>query len=187
MQYTCQNLNCDLITYNSDTIKLKVYRTHYLQAVSRNIYFEIKYSPCILDSNERVATIFKGETFREIAKAKNIIISSGAKDSFHIRGPYAVSNLGWIFGLSTEQSKESIRGKCHKLLYRAETRRHGSAMVFVRKLKKLGIQDEDDISDSDDDEEKPTYTDVDNLPINIDDIEFSSDIEEAPKKKQKVK
>lgn len=170
-QYACQNFNCDLISYNSDTIRLKIVRAHYLQAVTRNIYFEIKYAPAIIDSGERKSTIMRSHKYRDLGKSRNILLSSGAMEKFQLRSPYDVANLGWIFGLSEEQSKEAIRGKPRKVLIRAETRKHGSMMVYVKKLKQIGIVDSDEYDDSEPENDGETM-----------EVEAS----ENPNKKQKL-
>ena len=71
-------------------------------AIRRNIFFELKYTPTILDANERRATIAKAQQYHMIGKSKGIIISSGATDRFHIRSAYDVACLGFIFGLTAE-------------------------------------------------------------------------------------
>jgi len=154
--YACQNLNCDLISYNSDTIRLRFTRTHYLQAVSRKIYFEIKYAPSIVDSSERKSTISKSHKYRDLGKARNIILSSGATDKFQLRSPYDVANLGWIFGLSEEQSKESIRGKPRLALIKGEIRKQGGMLTFVKKLADLGVYNSDEYSEDEEMPENPS-------------------------------
>lgn len=175
--YACQSLNCDLISYNSDTIRVKIARKHYFEACSRNIYFELKYAPCIIDSNERKSTITKAHKYHALGKSRNIIVSSGATERFQLRSPYDVAHLGWIFNLSEEQSKASICGKSRALLVRAETRRFGTAMVYVRRLKGLGANNDDEISDIEQEH-------VANKPeeMNISD----EDIKATPSKKQKI-
>ncbi|XP_063702133.1 ribonuclease P protein subunit p30 [Culicoides brevitarsis] len=158
--YACQSLNCDLISYNADTIRVKIARKHYFEACSRNIYFEIKYAPCIVDAEVRKSTITKAHKYHALGKSRNIIMSSGAKEQFELRSPYDVAYLGWIFNLSEEQSKDAICGKSRRLLLRAETRRSGSCIVHVRKLKELGVSKEEDISDTEDEEEKMSVSEA---------------------------
>lgn len=88
-------------------------------AVSRNVFFEIKYSSTISDSNERRATISKAQQYHMVGKSKHIMLTSGAENKFQIRSPYDVSNLGLIFGLSEEQSKNSVLALGRKLLQSA--------------------------------------------------------------------
>ena len=52
--------------------------------MNRNVFFEIKYSPTIVDSNERRATISKAQQFHMAGKSKNILLSSGAESSFEV-------------------------------------------------------------------------------------------------------
>lgn len=174
--YACQSLNCDLISYNSDTIRVKIARKHYFEACSRYIYFELKYSPCIVDSNDRKSTIFKAHKYHALGKSKNIILSSGAKERFELRSPYDVSHLGWLFKLSEEQSKDAVCGKSRRVLIRAETRRLGTPMVYVRRVKELGVSNEDEISDTSEEEDKPEEM-----------VVSDEDVKETSNKKQKIK
>lgn len=54
---------------------------------------EICYGPAILDSTKRKNTISTAHLYHAFGKSKNIIISSGAEDYYHIRGPYDIINL----------------------------------------------------------------------------------------------
>lgn len=93
LNYACQTFNCDIITFNTKTVKIKPLRKFYSLAVSRNVYFEIKYAPAVTDSCERKAIITKCHQLHYLGKSRNIIISSGATRSLECRGPYDVANL----------------------------------------------------------------------------------------------
>uniref|UniRef100_A0A336LWP6 CSON006410 protein n=1 Tax=Culicoides sonorensis TaxID=179676 RepID=A0A336LWP6_CULSO len=180
--YACQAMNCDLISYNSETIRVKIARKHYFEACSRNIYFEIKYAPCIVDSNDRKSTISKAQKYKALGKSRNIIMSSGATERFQLRSPYDVAHLGWIFGLSEEQAKDAVCGKARQLLIRAETRRCGSAIVYVRRIKELGVGNENDISDTSEEEMEDESNNKSEESKNDDDQVMT----ETPSKKQRV-
>lgn len=132
LQHACQTFQGDIITYNSDTVKVRLHRKFYYLAIRRNMFFEIKYSPCIIDSSERRATITRAQLYHMVGKSKGIIISSEAKDSFQIRSPYDIASLGLIFGLSEEQAKCAISTMGRKVLICAESRRLGRTPVLMK-------------------------------------------------------
>lgn len=149
-QHACQSMQCDIISYNSATVRCKMSRKFYFVAVNRNIMFEIKYAPAITNSNDRKDIINRAHKYHSYGKSKNVVISSEARNRFQIRGPYDIANLGLIFGLSEEQSKNAILALPRKALINAETRRHGKAGVVVR-LRQKAV-DSDDYTDSEVDE-----------------------------------
>ncbi|XP_053675585.1 ribonuclease P protein subunit p30 [Anopheles nili] len=191
-QYACQTMACDLITYSSAASHLKMNRKFYYLAVDRNIAFEIKYAPAIINSNERKATIKRAHRYHSFGKSKNVIISSNALNPFQLRSPYDIVNLGLIFGLSEEQSKESIRGVPNRILLSAEGRRFGKAGVVISlRDKKAMAEDSDDYSDgeleeaiSDEEKEDGSDPDVDMCKANETD-EDDTELMRPPKKMAK--
>lgn len=132
LQHACQTFQGDIIAYNSDTIKIRLNRKFYYLAVKRNMFFELKYSPAIIDSNQRRATITRAQQYHMIGKSKGIIISSEATNRFHVRSPHDISSLGLIFGLSEEQAKCAISTMGRKVLIAAESRRMGRTPVLMK-------------------------------------------------------
>lgn len=132
LQHSCQSFQGDIVTYNSQTIKFRLSRKIYYVAIKRNMFFEIKYAPVILNSLERRATITRSQQYHMVGKSKSIILSSEAKNRFQLRGVYDVANLGLIFGLSEEQAKSSISSLCKKLLLSADCRILGRTPVLLR-------------------------------------------------------
>ncbi|XP_062552674.1 ribonuclease P protein subunit p30 [Armigeres subalbatus] len=149
-QHACQSMQCDIVSYNSSTVRCKMSRKSYFVAVNRNIMFEIKYAPAITNSNDRKDIINRAHKYHSYGKSKNVVISSEARNRFQIRGPYDIANLGLILGLSEEQSKNAILALPRKVLINAETRRHGKAGVVVS-MRQNAI-DSDDYTDSEVDE-----------------------------------
>uniref|UniRef100_A0A182PVH7 Uncharacterized protein n=1 Tax=Anopheles epiroticus TaxID=199890 RepID=A0A182PVH7_9DIPT len=146
-QYACQTMVCDIVTYNTETIDLRMNRKYHFLAVDRNVAFELKYSPAIVSSVERKATITRAHRYHSFGKSRNVIISSAATSPYELRSPYDIANLGLIFGLSEEQSKESIRGIPNRILLSAEGRRFGKAGVVIARRERKA-EDSDDYSDS---------------------------------------
>ncbi|XP_040165459.1 ribonuclease P protein subunit p30 [Anopheles arabiensis] len=146
-QYACQTMTCDIITYNQASIHLRTTRNFYYLAVDRNIAFEIKYSPAIVTPADRKQTITRAHRYHMTGKSRNVIISSGATNPFQLRSPYDIANLGLIFGLTEEKSKEAIRGVPNRTLLSAEGRRLGKAGVVIAR-REPNRDDSDDYSDS---------------------------------------
>lgn len=147
LQHACQTFQGDIITYNPDTIRIRLSRKFYYVAIRRNMFFELKYSPVIIDSTVRKRTISRAQQYHMVGKSKAIIISSEATDSFHIRSPYDISGLGLIFGLSEEQAKCAISTMCRKVFVSAESRRLGRSPVVMK------YQDVDTSTSEEEDEE----------------------------------
>lgn len=62
--------------------------------------------------------------------------------------------------MSEEQSKSSISHTCRRVLLKAESRRYGKTVMYVKNVNVKPMQDEDDI-DADDDEEDDDEEDDD--------------------------
>ncbi|XP_067007699.1 ribonuclease P protein subunit p30 [Anabrus simplex] len=132
LQIACSSLDVDIISFDPGRkwhFRLK--RKQYNMAVERGLFFELMYSPAILDATARRNLIQTAHMYHSCGKSKNIIISSGGSHPFHIRGPYDIINLGLIFGLSEEQAKNAITGACRTLLLHGEGRRFGKAVAFI--------------------------------------------------------
>ncbi|XP_068146249.1 ribonuclease P protein subunit p30 [Drosophila tropicalis] len=133
LTHCCTTFNGDIVTFDSVAgSRLLVNRKAYQVGVRRGLYFEIKYSPAIADSNNRKDMIKIAQNYCTKGKSKNIIFSSGALDDFQLRGPYDVANLAFIFGLSEDQGKNAINRNCRQLFLRAESRRLGKTIMFVK-------------------------------------------------------
>ncbi|EEB13610.1 Ribonuclease P protein subunit p30, putative [Pediculus humanus corporis] len=63
-------------------------RKLYNQFVNQNVYFELMYSPGIIDSSARKNLFTVSHMYRAVGKSKNIIVTSGASAPHHIRSPY---------------------------------------------------------------------------------------------------
>ncbi|XP_029727621.1 ribonuclease P protein subunit p30 [Aedes albopictus] len=183
-QHACQTMSCDIISYNSDTVRIKMSRKFYFVAVNRNIMFEIKYAPAIVNSNDRKDIINRAHKYHSYGKSKNVIISSEARDRFQVRGPYDIANLGLIFGLSEEQSKNAILALPRKVLINADARRHGKAGVVISV--RQGAVDSDDYSDSEVNEPISDSDEEESEEMDPDEDMQSDDGQEPPLKIAKI-
>lgn len=157
LQHACQNFQGDIITYNLETIKIRLNRKFYYMAVRRNMFFELKYVPCCIDSSSRRATISRAQQYHMIGKSKGIIISSEAKDRFHIRNPISIACLGLILAITEEQAKSAISTMSRKVLVAAESRRLGKSPVLM----KYEDVDTSTSEEDDDDSEMEVESEVD--------------------------
>lgn len=154
LQHACQNFIGEIITYNSKTIKFRLNRKFYYLALRRNLFFELKYSPTIIDSTARRLTISRSLQYHLAGRGRGVIISSEAKDRFHVRSPCDVANLGLIFNLSEDQARSAVNLMCRKVLIAAESRRLGKTPLLA------SYADVDtSTSEEEEDEENPTEHD----------------------------
>lgn len=169
LQHCCQTFNGDIVTFSLDKPQINFSRKYYNLAVQRRMYFEVKYSPAIVDSNLRRILIRKAHSYHSYGKSRNIILTSGAQDYIQLRSPYDVSHLGLLFGLSEEQARNAVAGACRGTMLRAEGRRFNKAILIAN------IEPEKESESSSEDE-------------NMDDLETieANDDQQQPTKRKKV-
>ncbi|KAK2575740.1 hypothetical protein KPH14_003632 [Odynerus spinipes] len=138
-QFACSQLNADLITLNASCTGLKMNRKLYLQAVERDVHFEIQYAD-VLNPESRKVAIHQSHLFYTYGKSRNVIVSSGASRVTEIRNPYDIINLGTLLGLNEVKSNAAILWQCKHLLLKAERRRYGK--VFAIRMEN-GSDDEE--------------------------------------------
>ncbi|KAH8402989.1 hypothetical protein KR222_002364 [Zaprionus bogoriensis] len=161
LTHCCTAFSGDIITFDPVAgSRLLVNRKAYQIAVRRGIYFELKYAPAIADSNNRKDMIKVAQNYCTKGKSRNIIFSSGAAHEFQLRGPYDVANLAFIFGLSEDQGKNAIDRHCRQLFLRAESRRLGKTIMFVKGKGPIVYSDSSDDSESDKEEEQEELNDL---------------------------
>ncbi|XP_069015945.1 ribonuclease P protein subunit p30 isoform X3 [Embiotoca jacksoni] len=116
-------------------------------AIDRGVVFEVSYSAAIRDATRRRYTIANAVSLMETCKGKNVILSSAAEkvcvcfQSLELRGPYDVTNLGLLFGLSDGDSKESVSSTCRSVLLHAEARRTANGIVYTHRIQQEAPQD----------------------------------------------
>ncbi|XP_016979383.1 ribonuclease P protein subunit p30 [Drosophila rhopaloa] len=154
LTHCCTTFNGDLISFDPVAgSRLLVNRKAYQVAVRRGMFFEIKYAPAIVDSNNRKDMIKIAQNYCTKGKSKNIIFSSGATHEFQLRGSYDVANLAFIFGLSEDQGKNAVDRHCRQLFLKAESRRLGKTIMFVKGNGPVVFSDSSEDDHSDEDEE----------------------------------
>ncbi|XP_060649587.1 ribonuclease P protein subunit p30 [Drosophila nasuta] len=175
LTHCCTSFNGDIITFDSLAgSRLLVNRKAYQIAIRRGIFFELKYSPAITDSNYRKDMIKVAQNYCTKGKSKNIIFSSGAANEFQVRSPCDVANLAFIFGLSEDQGKNAVNRFCRQLFLRAESRRLGKTIMFVKGNGPIVFSD----SSSDDNESAAEDDEMDSMETGDAEIEdFQNEVE----------
>ncbi|XP_055849773.1 ribonuclease P protein subunit p30 [Episyrphus balteatus] len=179
LTHCCTTFNGDIVTFDPEGGKLLVNRKNYQVAVKRGVFFEIKYSPVITNSSCRKDTIKLTHNYHAKGKSKSIILSSSAKCTFDLRGPYDVSNLALIFGLSEDQGKNAIGSTCRQLVLRAESRRIGKTIMFAKGAGPICLSSSSSESSSEEEEDDENK----NEDVNDDDDDMN---EQQPNKKKKL-
>ncbi|KAF1373447.1 hypothetical protein PFLUV_G00238950 [Perca fluviatilis] len=110
-------------------------------AIERGLVFEVSYSAAIRDSTMRRYTIANAVCLMETCKGKSVILSSAAEKVgedicsilWSSEGPYDITNLGLLFGLSEGEAKEAVSSTCRSVLLHAETRKTASGIIHTVK------------------------------------------------------
>lgn len=119
----------DLVNFSSIdiiTCSIKTFITskQYTIATEKNIYFEISYTPMLVNYVARQDTLSLAHLFHMKGKSKNVIITSGAVNKLDIRNPHDVMNLGILLGLSKKQTKESITQRCYSIILQTDRKKN---------------------------------------------------------------
>ncbi|XP_076616729.1 ribonuclease P protein subunit p30 isoform X3 [Chaetodon auriga] len=128
----CMTYDVDIICI-SVTEKLPFFfkRAPVSGAVDRGLVFEVSYSAAIRDSTMRRYTIANAVSLVDTCKGKNMILSSAAEKPLELRGPYDITNLGLLFGLSDGDAKEAVSSTCRSVVLHAETRKTASGIIYT--------------------------------------------------------
>ena len=76
----------------------------------RHLHFipQISYAPALREETARRNFFANAFALTRATRGKGIIISSGARSAFELRGPYDVINMATLFGLSEQDAKVVI-------------------------------------------------------------------------------
>ncbi|XP_054455236.1 ribonuclease P protein subunit p30 [Anoplopoma fimbria] len=102
-------------------------------AVERGVVFEVSYSAALRDSTRRRYTIANAVSLMESCKGKNVILSSAAEKPLELRGPYDITNLALLFGLSDGDAKEAVSSTCRSVVLHGETRKSAGGIISTMK------------------------------------------------------
>lgn len=131
-QYACGAMDVEIITFEPESkMPFKISRKLYSQAVERGIFFELMYSPAIRDSTSRKNIISTAHNYHAVGKSRNIIVTSGAENHMQVRDVHDVINLGFIFGLNSNESLEVVRNNARRVILKAEGRKSGKHYMLI--------------------------------------------------------
>ncbi|XP_047525736.1 ribonuclease P protein subunit p30 [Pieris napi] len=134
-QYACGTLDVDIITFEPESrIPYKISRKLYRQAVERGIFFELMYAPAIKDSSARKNIISAAHNYHAVGKSRNIIITSSALTPIQTRSVHDIINLGFIFGLNSNESVKAIRNNVRQLILKAQGRKCGKHYMEIESI-----------------------------------------------------
>ena len=143
----------DILCFDPEDIKsVKWTRKLYNECISRNMLLEIPYSPCIRDATMRRRIVAQAQNYHAVGKSKGIFLSSAALNPLDIRGPHDVANLGCIFGLNEQQSKDAVKKIPIECVQNASGRRLGPNRALIQ-LKQDAMENLDDDSSSEEESE----------------------------------
>ena len=137
-------------------LQMKWSRKLYYECVDKNIYFELPYASLIRDREERRRVISQAHNYHSVGKSRNIIVTSGAQEPWHLRASQDVSNLAFILGLKANQGADSVgvtSWACHRA---AVGRRMGPFQVRVEKLPAGDGSESESGSEENDDDDMDT-------------------------------
>ncbi|KAK9803847.1 hypothetical protein WJX73_008026 [Symbiochloris irregularis] len=128
----CSSLDCDIISVDLSTrLPFSLKAATIVPAIKRGISFEIVYSAALRDETSRRHLFSNAAALVRASRGRGIIISSGARSAFELRGPYDVINLGVLFGLSDQQAKAAITTNCAHVLAHARSRKAHAGKVIL--------------------------------------------------------
>jgi hypothetical protein len=130
-QYACEKLDIDIIALDlSHRLPFYIKAPQVGMALARGIAFEIAYSGALADQTARRYFFSNALALIRVTRGKNIVLTSGARDAFELRGPYDVMNLSSLFGLTLEQARSALSRRPDALLLHARTRSSTMKGVF---------------------------------------------------------
>ena len=128
----CSEMEIDIISFNlTERLPFLPKRSMVNCAIKRGISFEIIYSPMIEDSTARRNVISNANLLVDLSRGKNIIVSSGCKESLYLKSPYDVMNLCLLFGLNRKQALDVMTSNPRSVLLHAQARRMYKSVLHV--------------------------------------------------------
>ncbi|KAF2360481.1 RNase P subunit p30 [Trinorchestia longiramus] len=127
----CQTLMyVDIISLEPDSqvCSVKLPRKICRLAVERDLYFELKYAPCVGSENINAwqNTIKISHLLSDYINSHNVFLTSGAASPDPIRSPADVIAMARFFGLSLGVAHSAVSALCHDVVHCAMQRRAGA-------------------------------------------------------------
>jgi ribonuclease P/MRP protein subunit RPP1 len=129
----CGDVNVDIITVNQEEkINYALKKSIILNAIERNMYFEIIYNDFVKDDNRRSIFISNVLLLLDVTKGKNLIISSASSEFFFHRSPYdLITIFETIFECKTDVIKKMISENCEKVILKSIQRKYYKTVISM--------------------------------------------------------
>ncbi|KAL3147192.1 hypothetical protein ABBQ32_002693 [Trebouxia sp. C0010 RCD-2024] len=132
LQQACTSLEVDIIAFDLAKRLPFRFKPGPLQlALKRGLFFEICYAPALREETARRNLFANALALARATGGKGIIISSGARSAFELRGPYDVINMATLFGLSEQDAKAALTTNCEAVLAHAQSRQAYRGTVLL--------------------------------------------------------
>ncbi|BDA47015.1 Ribonuclease P protein subunit p30 [Coccomyxa sp. Obi] len=133
-QQACTTLVVDVITFDmARRLPFRLWPGPLQAAVKRGVHLEICYSAALRDETSRRNFFSNASALVRAARGHGIIVSSGARTAFELRGPYDVMNLVTLCGLTEQQAKAAMSERCRQVARHAEIRKaHKGAVTVIK-------------------------------------------------------
>ena len=90
----CGHFDADIISLDLGTrLPFRIKHGPVNLAITRGLFFEIRYAPAIRDQNSRKNLISNAMALAKVTKGKNIIFTSEASTALELRGPHDIINM----------------------------------------------------------------------------------------------
>lgn len=120
----------DILSLNlADRMEYSIFKTSYNVIEKRGVCIEINYGPCLLSSSLRRNVICNGQNLAEKTQ-KNLIFSSGLKESFRLRGPKDAISLGALFMLPQNRCYDAVYSNAKKAINLSKHKKNPAASAI---------------------------------------------------------
>lgn len=141
LQQACTSLEVDIITFDfSKRLPFRLKPGPLQSALKRGLFFEICYAPALREETARRNFFTNALALTRATRGKSIIISSGARSAFELRGPYDVINMATLFGLSEQDAKAALTTNCEAVLAHAQARKAYRGAVLIQPTQSIQQQ-----------------------------------------------
>uniref|UniRef100_A0A7S1U7N7 Uncharacterized protein n=1 Tax=Phaeomonas parva TaxID=124430 RepID=A0A7S1U7N7_9STRA len=123
--FCCKRAQVDVISLDlCNRLSFHLHPTTVAAALARGVFFEVCYAPALDHAVRRRRLVANVAELVRATRGRNLIFSSGASDSWALRGPLDVVNLAGLLGLPSP-SLEAILGKNARQVLLHGLSRHG--------------------------------------------------------------
>lgn len=139
MQQACTSLPVDLISLDlAKRLSFHLKPQMVQAALDRGVHFEVCYAPALRDVNSRRNTFANAQALARATRGRGIVLSSGARSAFELRGPPDVANLATLFGLNQRQAKVALTDAPAAVIEHGVVRRAYKGALTVERLQPAG-------------------------------------------------